>query len=245
VLRGRAKPDEAHLVYALLADGPPGVMLDVGAHHGSSLGPFADAGWRVYAFEPDAKNRARLVEHYGAYKNVVIDARGIGEREARAVPFYRSELSTGISGLSKFHDSHVPAGTIDLTTVAAVCAAWRPPAIDFLKIDTEGFDLFVLRGVPWEHLAPRVIVCEFEDAKTVPLGYGFHDLARYLQQRGYRIVVSEWYPVERYGASHAWRRFSAYPCELADARAWGNLIATRDDVVFAALQARCARRAAR
>jgi hypothetical protein len=28
-------------------------MLDVWAHHGTSLVPFARAGWQVYAFEPD------------------------------------------------------------------------------------------------------------------------------------------------------------------------------------------------
>jgi hypothetical protein len=49
--------------------------------------------------------------------------------------------------------------------------------VDFLKIDTESHDLFVHQGYPWECGKPAVIECEFEDAKTVPLGYTFH---RYL-----------------------------------------------------------------
>ena len=42
-----------------------GVMIDVGAHHGSSLKKFAEAGWKIYAFEPDKNNRKILTENYG------------------------------------------------------------------------------------------------------------------------------------------------------------------------------------
>ena len=235
-LSGRQRIDEAKLVFELLR-GKGSVMIDVGAHHGNSLAPFANAGWRVYAFEPDAKNRAPLVERYGRRSNVVIDPRGVADKPARGVTLFRSEVSTGISGLSAFHESHVAADQIEVTTLDDACAAWGVTAIDFLKIDTEGFDLFVLRGL---RLVPRAITCEFEDAKTRALGYTFHDLARYLVDRGYRIMVSEWFPIERYGTTHRWRRFAPYPCELLDAAAWGNLIAVRDGD-FGALAAICQR----
>lgn len=217
------------------------MLVDVGAHHGGSLAPFADAGWRVLAFEPDESNRAALVARFGDDANVTIDPRGVSDKAARGVAFYRSELSTGISGLSAFHASHTQSGTIDVTTLAAALAERGISRVDVLKIDTEGHDLFVLRGLPWEEVAPRVIVCEFEDAKTLPLGYSFDDLARYLTERGYRVVVSEWFPIERYGTTHRWRRFVTYPCELADRTGWGNLIATRTDADHRALDVLCAR----
>jgi FkbM family methyltransferase len=237
--RGQTTIEEAHLALKLF-DGR-GVLVDVGAHEGRTLAPFADAGWTIYAFEPDDTNRAWLTSLYRSSKNVVIDARGIGERESRGVPFYRSDLSTGLGTLAPFDPSHRASGTIDLTTIARVCEEHRLSQIDLLKIDTEGHDLFVLRGVPWDTCAPRVVVCEFEDKKTVPLGYGFHDLAGYLRERGYQVVVSEWYPVVRYGQTHRWRRFAPYPSELADPAAWGNLIATRIDADHRALLALCDR----
>jgi hypothetical protein len=81
--------------------------------------------------------------------------------------------------------------------------------VDFLKIDTEGFDLMVLKGYPWtQSPRPRVILCEFEDAKTVPLGYDFHQLAAFLVGEGYQLIISEWYPVKAYGGLHRWRRFT-------------------------------------
>ncbi len=54
--------DEIGVVHAVTRERAPGVMVDVGAHYGSSLRPFAKDGWRVFAFEPDPANRQKL-EH--------------------------------------------------------------------------------------------------------------------------------------------------------------------------------------
>src|SRR3546814_10690268 len=97
--------------------------------------------------------------------------------------FYRSDQSTGISGLAAFHPSHVSRQVVDTTTLSDVLADADIDGVDFLKVDTEGHDLFVLKGFPWERFRPAVIECEFEDAKTVPLGYTFHDMARFLLER--------------------------------------------------------------
>ena len=98
--------------------------------------------------------------------------------------------------------------------------------VDFLKIDVEGFERHVLDGYDWL-IKPEVIVLEFEDSKTVPLGYTWRDLADTLVARDYQVLVSEWFPGQRYGGSHRWRRFARYPTELEDPSAWGNLIAAR------------------
>jgi FkbM family methyltransferase len=207
-------------------------MLDVGAYMGHTFKSFAVDGWSVYAFEPDPTSRGRLVEAWGAVPTVHIDERAVANRTADDVPFFRSDVSAGISGLTAFHVSHTMAGTVKTTTVDEFCRAEQITAIDYLKVDAEGFDLFVLHGVPWREIPPRVVVCEFEDAKTVPLGYAFDDLATYLVECGYHVLVSEWYPVVQYGGPHRWRRFAQYPSSLADQNAWGNLIAARDKTDF-------------
>src|SRR3546814_14949014 len=73
-------------------------------------------------------------------------------------------------------------------------------------------------------------LCEFEDVKTVPLGYTYHDMAGFPLEQGYRVYVSEWHPIVRYGIRHDWRRLVPYPCELSDPSAWGNLLAFRDPI---------------
>jgi FkbM family methyltransferase len=230
-----ARPNEADMAFDVLhAEDSWGVMVDVGAHYGGTLRRFAHAGWQVYAFEPDSVNRQRMLERgYGDMPNVKIDTRALADWWGEGIPFFRSEESSGISGLSAFHPTHVQSEMVDMTTLDLFAREQAVEKVDFLKIDTEGFDLFVLKGVPWERFQPRLILCEFEDRKTVPLGYNFHDLAQYLEAQGYRLIVSEWFPIKRYGIPHDWRRFAIYPCELEDPAAWGNIFAAKKSLYFA------------
>jgi hypothetical protein len=104
--------------------------------------------------------------------------------------------------------------------------------VDFLKIDVEGVDYFVLKGVDWSVVAPDAILCEYEDNKTLHLGgggYSANDMAEFLCGLGYKLFVSEWYPIMRYGARHSFKRLLAYPCEI-DSSSWGNLIAFKEDI---------------
>ncbi|HEX5475772.1 MAG TPA: FkbM family methyltransferase [Vicinamibacterales bacterium] len=237
---GGHAPEEAAMVFRLLrAASTNGVMVDVGAHIGTASLPFARSGWRVFAFEPDPSNRGQLERAVASFPRVLVDPRALADQPRQQAPFYTSRVSTGISGLTAFHPSHVVTSSIDVTTLRDFCAEHPLERVDFLKVDTEGFDLFVLRGVPWEQFNPRVIVCEFEDAKTRPLGYSFQDLARLLIQQHYALVVSEWYPVRRYGGPHRWRRFARYPCDLVDGNAWGNIIAVQDPNLLASLLSLC------
>ncbi len=226
--------DETEIAFRMLdAANSPGVMIDVGAHVGGSLAAFVKHGWTVHAFEPDAVNRQRLQQLAMHFRSTLhIDSRAVSDKSRKQVPFYRSDESTGISGLSAFRDSHTVAGTVDTVTLTDYLRQSAVQSVDFLKIDTEGFDLFVLYGFPWETMKPRAIVCEFEDAKTAPLGYSYHDMADFLQQKGYSLLVSEWYPIVRYGAQHRWRRFATYPYQLAEASSWGNLIAAENSAML-------------
>lgn len=243
----RAGLDEADIAWDFFRmQSPGGVMVDVGAHYGSALRPFVRQGWQVYAFEPDARNREHLVSEFGAFPNLRVDPRAVADVARQGVTFYRSEVSSGISGLSAFDPSHKAQDSIDITTLADFLSATALGAIDFLKIDTEGHDLFVLRGLPWQRLKPRLVLCEFENHKTKPLGYGYEDLAGYLAEQGYTVITSEWYPITRYGATHRWRRFAeGNPPALLDPLGWGNLLAVRDAADVPALRALCQRAARR
>jgi FkbM family methyltransferase len=241
-LRGRRYPlqmDEAQAAFQVLTEArSSGTMIDVGAHFGGSLAPFLDTGWRVLAFEPDRRNRAALLAAFGDRPNLTIDPRAVSESSESGVVLFRSPMSTGISGLSRFHSTHRAVDRVDTVTLAEALAMHGIRDVDFLKIDTEGFDLMVLRGLDWQCGGPTVVMCEFEDQKTVPLGYDFHGMAAFLQDRGYQVIVSEWHPVRAYGERHEWRGLKAYPCELASPLAWGNLLAARDQALARGLERR-------
>lgn len=225
-----AHVDETKVVSHMLADrtGRSHVMLDVGAHFGTSASYFDKLQWSIHCFEPDAKNREKLLARFGDKENVIIDTRAVSDTPATGVSFFTSEESTGISGLLSFRESHVESAKVDITTLDLVTTDRAITTVDFLKIDVEGFDLSVLKGVPWHRLKPDVIEAEFEDAKTLKLGHNYRDICDYLVERGYTIYLSEWHPIIRYGIPHDWRRIVKYPDHVED-NSWGNLLAFRID----------------
>ena len=209
------------------------LMIDVGAHFGTALAPFLGFNWDIYAYEPDPNNRVNLEDRMSRHENghkVILSTKAIADKPATNVTFYTSEVSTGISGLSSFHESHKEAFQVDVETLTNELSNKNISAVDFLKIDTEGYDFFVLKGFPWDRFRPAVIECEYEDSKTIPLGYTYDVMATYLLEKGYKVYLSEWHPIIRYGISHQWHSLQKYPCKLSDVNSWGNLLAFRDDL---------------
>jgi FkbM family methyltransferase len=203
-----------------------GVMVDVGAHFGESFAPYLARGWQVLAFEPDPANRARLLQNVAADRIRLFEC-AVSDHEEEGVPFFASPESDGISGLSAFRETHKEVNRVRLTTLDKILAEQGGGQVDFLKIDTEGHDFFVLKGFPWSRIKPDVVLCEFEDAKTRPLGYDYRQMGDFLVAQGYQVFLSEWAPITRYGVQHQWRRWSPYPCDLQDAAGWGNFVAFR------------------
>lgn len=229
--------DETKLIDKLIADQINGVMLDVGAHFGSSARTFADRGWRVYCFEPDPANRQKLKAEFSGKKNVTIDPRAVGESCATEMPFFASDESTGISSVLPFTSGHKPIGTVEMTTVTEIVDEHAIERVDFLKIDVEGLDFNVIKGVPWGRIEPLIIECEFGTADEAIAGYAWKDIADFLVAKGYTVFVSEWHPQLRFGIRHDWFGLKRYPCKRSDADAWGNLLAFKNDPGDAALSA--------
>ncbi|TAK34972.1 MAG: FkbM family methyltransferase [Saprospiraceae bacterium] len=221
--------DEVDMARKLLFQGDEHrVMIDVGAHVGSSLEPFAHQGWRVFAFEPDPANLAHLREMVGKFPKVTVEPVALGDKEEAGMAFFSSKVSTGISSLVHFHASHEEVAKVQVTTLALYCKANDIRHISFLKTDTEGFDLPVLRGFDWTQPHPRIIVCEYDNFKTKALGYDLLAQAALLTDNGYKILISEWHPLEDYGRGHKWWRFVTDPRMANTENSWGNILAVKE-----------------
>jgi FkbM family methyltransferase len=213
------------------------VLIDVGAHYGLTMLKFAEAGWKVICFEPDDNNRAVLEKLVSdkKLKDVIVDGRAVSDHEGMA-KYYSSDVSTGISGLLKFHPSHREAKNVEIVTLSSFCKENKITGIDFLKIDTEGNDLKVIKGLDLNRNRPKVIICEYEDAKTQLAGYSKVDMTEYIEAGGYRCIISEWYPVVEYGTKHKWRRLTD-DIKLVDGNSWGNIIAAEPETHQSLLKA--------
>jgi len=208
-----------------------GMMIDVGACKGGAFTDFAKMGWRVHAFEPNPPMHSYIKKRIRQLSGVTLNQLAVSEKSGEELPFYTSEESIGISSLSPFRDTHKPTAIVKTIRLDEYFGKAGIEHADFLKVDTEGFDLMVLKSHDWEKVRPQAIVCEFEDFKTDKLGYSVEDLARFLMERGYKVYASEWHPITRYGGGeHRWRAFHRWQAGVLPKNSWGNLVAFRDPI---------------
>lgn len=222
--------DEPELIAGMAsARGGPseGMLVDVGAHTGLVSTMFLDLGWSVVAYEPDTSNRKAFERRVGANGRVTLSSSAVSDKPSSSASFFTSSTSTGISTLAAFHDSHEPTAIVDVVTLAEDLRARSVERVDFLKIDIEGFDFFALKGFDWSY-KPRFVLYEFEDRKTVPLGYSLSDSSAYVADRGYHLVYSVWEPIVEYGTLHRWRGLFRTPPPDA-ATCWGNVLCFGDE----------------
>lgn len=126
--------------------------------------------------------------------------------------------------------SHSPSHSVTTITLDDYIADKKISDVDFLKIDTEGHDIFVIKGLSFRKTAPKIILAEFDDYKTIPLEYTYRDLGNLLLEEGYDVWLFEWYPIEKYGVKHKFRHFSKFPALLKNEKAWGNFIAIHPSI---------------
>jgi FkbM family methyltransferase len=219
--------DETHLVFKYLEKNN-GLMIDVGAHFGSSAKNFLENGWFVYGYEPDPMNREKLEKNLKGYENLVISDKALSNKVGHSLDFYSSAESTGVSSLIAFSEGHEKLCSVETTTLELELGRQSIEFVDFLKIDTEGYDLMVLQGYPWHKNRPSIIECEYEDFKTKQLGYDVYDTILFLSEKGYHVYVSEWHPIIRYGIRHEWKRFFKYDKQVISTKGWGNIVAFLD-----------------
>jgi FkbM family methyltransferase len=231
--------DEVRIAHQFFGPGGTGrLMIDVGAHMGGSLAPFAEEGWTVHAFEPNPRNRAEIQARWDGAPNVQIDPRAVADVDVHQVSFLLSSNSY-IGSLSAFDASHSEALAVEQVSLGTYCRENKITSVDLLKIDAEGHDYEVLKGFPWTIVRPRFVICEFEDKKTRSRGYGFKEMADLLLAQGYHIMVSEWYPIVSYDGPFRWKQFHPYPGPVPPGDSNGNLMAVGSPGDFRRLQRLC------
>lgn len=225
-------PEESNLVFDVLKYKKGSrIMFDIGAGHGSTFLRFAKLGWKVFAFEPDKFNYEIASKNAAGLTNVELIALAVNSEDKTNVPFFRSGISDGISGLSSFDPSHIKDGFVDTTRLETFCQTHGINDIDYLKIDAEGYDFEVLKSLNWSKIKPCVIMFEFEDSRSKSMGYTLKDVVNFLSGMNYQFLISEWHPVEKRGRPHKWKNFSI-AIENVNPNGWGNVIAIRDPEIF-------------
>lgn len=164
---GYAQNGEDIVLLRCFQDQSAGIWVDVGANHpvnDSVTKNFSDIGWTGINIEPVVSFHAALVEQRPHDVNLLAAV----SDETGEMIFHQNQsnldLSTFDDDLAARYrqqgddviDVEVPVVRLD-----TVCAEYLEGAvIDFLKVDTEGHELSVLRSHDFQQFPTRVVVAE-------------------------------------------------------------------------------------
>ena len=193
------------------------VILDVGANIGnwSRLVNSQLTNCEIYAFEPSRETFLALAEFANDEPNIHIHNFGCGERDASQNLYY-DELKSGMASLSKRDLRHL---NIDFEEFESVeirrldtflsDMSLKP---DALKIDVEGHELAVLKGLGDLICGFKVIQFEF-GGTDIDSRVFFHDFWKFFTDKGfdlYRLAPSGKIPVNSYRETDEVFAFTTY-----------------------------------
>jgi len=141
-------------------------FIEIGACDFNTLNHFADHGWQGLIVDPMKKYLDRLEKK----PNVEYVIAAISDTEGTA-DFYEFKQEIvdkdhDFAGMSTLHP--IPANmhlmnklTVDKMTYSNLLSTYNIEQVDFLKIDTEGHDLKILKSIDFEgNTRPKVIKIE-------------------------------------------------------------------------------------
>jgi FkbM family methyltransferase len=170
-------------------------VLDVGAHVGLYSVVVASQleSGSVYAFEPHPATVERLHENV-ARNGLDVNVRSValGSTRGEANMTVGSESAGGQATLGPGLDG--TAVTVESETYNHLVAAGELPECDVVKIDVEGAEMDVLKGMEsaLEAASIRALYVEVHTDKIESFGYEYEDVVDHLTVRGYDCsVISE------------------------------------------------------
>jgi FkbM family methyltransferase len=156
------------------------VAIDVGAHVG--LWSFNLAHWfeTVEAFEPVPEHRECFVENVVGVGVVVLRACALGAGPGMAT-ILTEKGSSGNSMIDMKGKANVEVRTLD---------SFAFENVDLIKIDTEGFELFVLMGAEQTIKAwkPVIVVEQKRDHSAKHFGVASLSAVKLLESWGYKVA---------------------------------------------------------
>lgn len=159
--------------------------------------------WRGILVEPLRHLFDKLLENYRDQPQLIFENAAIDEKEGRRVLYHlKEDRGSGKrwqEGLGSFNkdvilkhknciaglEDFIVAQDVPCLTVKALIKKYGVHKIDFLQIDTEGYDYVILKTLDFKNMAPEMILFEY-----IHLSACDKDGAmRLLKDNGYKIIV--------------------------------------------------------
>lgn len=156
------------------------VAIDAGANIGLHSVRLAKKFNQVHSFEPTTINYDCLISNAKNFSNVQVYKTGLGEREESAIiKLPAKSKNCGAFSIIDFNSYEDPVLTEQITILPLDKFKLSP---DFIKIDTQGFELFILKGAENTLKNKPVLLLECQSNQER------HLISEYLNPLGYTIV---------------------------------------------------------
>ena len=179
------------------------IIFDVGANHGQTYTKFRSdfPGAAIYSFEPVAESFTELRSKMRGDRNATPEQLAFGETVGeKTIRLF--DRSTELNSLrDDLMNSAIDARleTVRVDSIDNYCASNSIPRIDLLKIDTEGYELPILRGAIRNLQAANIafLLCEVGFTQDNSRNTNFSELTEFLAALHYSFFGL-------YDVSHYW-----------------------------------------
>lgn len=184
--------EEFDVIETLLSDiDEDEVFFDVGANVGLYTCFLSQKADRTVAFEPHPENLTRLDDNLilNDLTNVTVRSEALSDTNGTADLAVKG---TNVAG----EGTHSLAtggerNTIEITTVRGDSLVHELPAPDMIKIDVEGAELAVLRGLEETLMSCSRVYCETHASKLRSRDHTVDDVHELLASKGFTVEVIE------------------------------------------------------
>lgn len=185
-----AQNREDVLLWRVLGHVPHGFYVDVGANHPSDdsvTRAFYDRGWHGINIEPIALHHAQLRACRLRDVNLRL---AVGAQDGELALFDtpirgRATANSTVADDLRHQGLEITSQRVPVQRLSKVFEAYAPPVVHFLKIDVEGFESEVLKGMDFVRFRPWVVVVEATRPGTRDLDLSWQPL---LLDAGYTQV---------------------------------------------------------
>lgn len=164
------------------------VVLDIGANTGYYSIIAAKKSRHIYAFEPGSSNRKKLEENIQLNKlnNITVLPYAVSDKQGDTELFIAGDDNTGMNSLEQPGNFSGHKEVVAVVSIDDWVAENNIPGISLIKIDVEGSEMKVLKGMQAviEEQKP-VFFMEVIGQLLMQSGHSVNDIYNFLFSRGY------------------------------------------------------------
>ena len=179
------------------------VIFDVGCHKGETIDLILKyfKVEKIYAFEPNEDLINKIDK--SKYLNIEFIKKALGEKQ-ESKKFFKSDFSpinslhqfNPRSSYSKFKQKVInlffsksppKEKRVEIITFDNFCEKYNIKSVDLLKIDTEGYEYYILKGAIKNLKKVTIILLEHHYYNSIIKGYKFREIIKILKKHGFEI----------------------------------------------------------